>query len=275
MRKRRYRHNSDDFSSPTKKSASISTITSQASQSEPTAEDLFRIMAKLMDSSSVIDLVGKMDSLLIQSIVCDIYTDWESDPSKMVENIWELQKQFLIKAGYKKEECYKNMYPSELAQLLQSMLADIIKKPFTIKCYTLSEEIRDGFVWIENLETLNKFLKGSFQPSDQTELKEMALGLMYNLIFMIYDRHYSALIKNVPGKFLSNYDKYVKMKQFRHTRHDIVHCRPNHDFKDEKERNNFLTFYEKRFKKFIKDQDCFCLEDRNKARLFYTVIIYL
>jgi len=240
----------------------------QTTQPGPTAEDLTRILAEWKDLPVAVILVGKLESLLTQSIVWDIYTCWNGDAESIVEDIRQFQYEVLEDAKYSDEE-FVAEYPSEMAQLLQSMLDDI-KKGDTTKTYTLSKLTKDRLSWFENLETLSRFSKGRVQTSDQAELKKMALGLMYEWVFLICERRYKWIIEEVPNKFLSQHEKSFETKAFRDIRHWIVHCRTYHGFKSEEEREKFINFYVQISTRFIKENDCFCLQDDYEARLSYT-----
>jgi len=247
----------------------------QTTQSEPTTEDLTKIFAEWTDLSLAVILAGKLESVLTQYIAWHIYTRNVGFSHRIISSMKELENR-VIKKRYKKQREEAEILrekTSRLTEPLKEMLQDHKLEPFEVKSYHL-DKIND-FDWFENLETREKFSEGSFKPRDKAELKELALGLMHEMISVICSKYYGEIVSRVPEDFLKELKTELDRDTFRKKRNDIIHCRTNHGFENEQERNDFLKFYEETSKKFITEQDCFCLLDRDKVKFFYTIIIYL
>jgi len=248
--------------------ASFVTQEPQTTQSKPTADRLTRILAEWKDLAVAVILVGKLESLLTQSIAYDIYTHWKRDAESIVWDIGQFQREVLNDAGYSKNECDAE-YPTQLAELLKGVLEEI-KKPRTTTPYTFSEKIRDDFLWFENLETREIIAKGSCQPS---ELEKLALGLMYEWVYIICDGRYEWIIAAVPNKFLKELKADLNIDDFKKIRNWIVHLSPYHSFSSPNKRKEFLEYYKTVTERFIKEKNCFCLPT-DQARFFCIIIVH-
>jgi len=257
---------------------STATQESQNNQSRCTAEDLTKRLEGWADLSVAVILVGKLDSLLIQSIVCDIYHSCKKKASLVVSKMEVLQTEVFedrlqkvenenFRGRVKQENKNLECKTSKLAKVFEKVFKNHNPKAFENKLYT-QDEI-ESFEWFENEVVPARLSNRRFQTSTQDELNEIVLALMHEWIFIIYDRHFDDLITKVPTEFLSTHEKFGEIKDFRDKRNEIVHRRTSHCFDDEDERCDFLDAYAEISEKFIKTKDCFCLEDKDKARLFY------
>jgi len=274
MNQKGYYCNPDEFPSLGKQSVRVSTVTktSQPSQSEFTLENLTRIIAEWTDLSLAVILAGKLESLLTQYLVYDIYNYWDGvavDILKRLENFKdEVIRDFYCSKELKWVADSLRENTSRLAKPLREMLRDYKSEPFKSKPYKLEQV--DKFDWFENLETRERFSTGCFQPQYKAELKKMALGLMHEWISVICSRHYKEIVRRMPKDFLKDLEKKLGTKTFIDTRNKIVHCRTIHGFKSGQEREIFLEFYTRTSKTIIKEENCFFLLDDYEARLSYT-----
>jgi len=222
-------------------------------EQKPSAEAVIRILKRYGDVSVAVKLVGKLETLLKQAIVRDIYiTDNERNSTSFILN--ELEN---FRKKVKKEvNCQSN-----ILGLLKEVLTDADQNDFS-KRYTLNQSDASEHEWFENKDTLEAISDG-VQMRTLGELEQLALGLMHEYVSWIYKEDCKALI--IEAERLVSEPTARDLDEQKTVRNWIVHCRTEHRFKDKKKQQEFLNFYRSFAHRLIRKEDLFLMRSEEKV----------